>query len=74
MNSIKLSTTAQTPSAFGMPTYGHAFGATTVCGAGIATSIVRDRRSTDVQGAVKGAMGLALATFPGTTAWRPPTC
>ena len=65
MNSNKLWMTVQTPSCFGMPISGHAFGA-------ITTDVVRDRAAT--QGAVKGGMGLAQAYFPGTSAWRPPTC
>ena len=69
MISIKNSMTAQIPSAFGMPATGHAFGATTLCGNGIATSVVRDRSS--VQGAVTG---LVQGYFPGNSAWRPPNC
>ncbi len=63
MNSISTQMTAQTPSGFGMPVYGSAFGATCLTGTAI-SAVVRDR---DVAGrtAVKGA-------FPGTSAWRPP--
>jgi hypothetical protein len=63
MNNISTRTTAQSPSRFGMPIYGSAFGATCLIGTGV-DAIVRDR---DVAGrtAVKGA-------FPGTSAWRPP--
>ena len=65
MNSISTQMTAQTPSRFGMPISGSAFGATCLSATGTAT-VVRDR---DVAGrtAVKGA-------FPGTSAWRPPIC
>jgi hypothetical protein len=65
MNSISTRMTAQTPSPFGMPIFGSAFGATCPTGTGLAP-VVRDR---DVAGrtAVKGA-------FPGTSAWRPPIC
>jgi hypothetical protein len=79
MNSIKLRMTAQTPSPFAMPISGHAFGvtvpATDVCSAA-ATLVVRDREAViaGTTGAVKGDMGLAQSYFPGTSAWRPPTC
>jgi hypothetical protein len=73
MVSIKTPQTAQIPSAFGMPACAHAQwtsnGATTVVPTGVATSVVRDRQ------AVVGAdLGLAQGYFPGTPAWRPPTC
>jgi hypothetical protein len=79
VNSNKLWMTAQTPSAFGMPISGHSFGVTTVatdaCAAAATTLVVRQRAAiTATTGAVKGDMGLALSYFPGTTAWRPPTC
>jgi hypothetical protein len=79
VNSTLLWMTAQAPSAFGMPISGHTIGATTratdVCTAA-ATLVVRDREATIAgrKGAVKGDMGLAQSYFPGTTAWRPPTC
>ena len=73
MNSIKTHMTAQSPSCFGMPISGSTYGAFGIAagttGAGTLT-VVRDRVVAEaalVQGAVKGA-------FPGTTAWRPPTC
>ena len=68
MNSITIPMTAQTPSRFGMPIYGSAFGITPACTAGYAAvaPVVRDRR-------VAGA-SLVKGTFPGTTAWSPPTC
>ena len=81
MNSNTLWMTAQTPSTFGMPISGHAFGVTTcarlvdVQGTTASTVILeRDRVAgiADPKGAVKGDMGLAY--FPGTTAWRPPNC
>lgn len=82
MNSTKLWMTAQTPSAFGMPISGHAFGnaalaarGTAVCAAAT-TDVVRERDGivTAVVGATKGDMGLAPSYFPGTSAWRPPIC
>lgn len=68
MISIILPTTASQPS-FGMPVHASA---AAVCGAG---AVIRDRHlggtwTTDVAlvaDAVKRA-------FPGTSAWRPPTC
>jgi hypothetical protein len=73
MNSFTNSKTAQVPSPFGMPACAHAQwasnGATTVIPTGVGTSVVRDRQ------AVIGAdLGLAQGYFPGTPAWRPPTC
>lgn len=78
MNSTKLWKTAQTPSPFGMPISGHAFGVTprvTDSCTAAATLVVRDReavigRST---GTAENA-GLGQSYFPGTPAWRPPTC
>jgi len=76
MNSTKTWMTAQTPSAFGMPVSGHVLGATTtatdVCTAA-ATRVVRERTAA-IAGAAKGDMDLVQSYFPGTTAWRPPTC
>jgi hypothetical protein len=83
VNSTKLWMTAQTPSTFGMPISGHAFGVTTCArlvdaqGTTVSTAVVeRDRAAViaDATGATKGDMGLAQSYFPGTTAWRPPTC
>jgi hypothetical protein len=60
--------TAQVPSAFVMPSYGHALGKTSVCATGVGTWIVRDRQ------AVIGAdLGITQG-FAGTPAWRPPIC
>ena len=78
MNSTKLWMTAQTPSRFVMPISGHAFGATVrgVDACTTATLVVRER-GTDIagtKGAFKADMGLAQSYFPGTSAWRPPTC
>ena len=77
MNSNQTWMTAQTPSAFGMPISGHSFGATTratdVCAAA-ATVVVRDRAVITAGAGAKGDMGLAPSYFPGTSAWRPPTC
>ena len=79
MNSTKLWMTAQTPSAFGMPIFGHSFGVTTratdACAIAPTAVVVRERA---VIAATKGArtadLGLAQSYFPGTSAWRPPTC
>lgn len=79
MVSINTQMATQSPSAFGMPACGHANETTlrstlrsTMAG-GTSTSIVRDRQVTLVS-AVKGNLGIALAYFPGTSAWRPPIC
>lgn len=79
MSNILNPMTAQTPSAFGTPMSGHAFGSTSVrvlgigSGTGIGTSVVRDRKA--VIGAGSGAdTGLAQGYFAGTSAWRPPNC
>lgn len=80
MNSIKNWTKAPSAavagqSCFGMPISGHAFGATVpATDARTATTLVVRDRVAATQGAVKGGMGLAQAYFPGTNAWRPPTC
>jgi hypothetical protein len=79
MNSTKLWMTAQTPSTFGMPVSGHSFGVTTSVTDGCtaaATLVARDREAliAGTTGAVKGDMGLAQSYFPGTSAWRPPSC
>lgn len=78
MNSIKSWKTAQIPSTFGMPISGHTFGVTTratdLCTAA-ATPVVRDREA--VIGSSTGTAentGLTQSYFPGTPAWRPPTC
>jgi hypothetical protein len=63
MISTKLQMTAQTPSCFGMPMSGSAFRTTGI--AALTNGVVRDRQGADV--AVKGY-------FPGTSAWRPPSC
>jgi hypothetical protein len=73
MNSFTNPKTAQVPSASGMPAasfaHGMAIGTTSICATGVGTSVVRDRQ------AVIGAdLGLAQGYFPGTPAWRPPTC
>lgn len=78
MNSTKLWKTAQTPSPFGMPISGHAFGVTT-CATDrrttAATLVVRDRAAGigSTAGTAEDA-GLTQSYFPGTLAWRPPTC
>ncbi|GAB2444481.1 hypothetical protein GCM10027062_25370 [Nocardioides hungaricus] len=75
MNSTQLQMTAQTPSAFGMPISGHSFGVTTGATdvrAAAATVVVRERAATT--GTAKAGTGLISSYFPGTSAWRPPTC
>ena len=63
INSL-LPMTAQTPSCFGMPVYGSAFG-TAVDAA--QTTVVRERKAVISAVTVTG-------DFPGTSAWRPPNC
>ncbi len=75
MNSTKLWKTAINPSCFGMPISGHAPRVTAATADVTATTtVVRERVAAATKGAVKGDMGLAQPYFPGTTAWRPPTC
>ena len=65
--------TAQIPSRFGMPAYGHALRRARCS----PSRPCRRRPGVDVrpQAAIVGDMGLATkGDFPGTTAWRPPTC
>jgi hypothetical protein len=69
MNSIVTRKTANDmtliPSTFGMPACGHAFGSVDVT-----TGVV----AVQAEVRVKGDMGLAIArTYPGTSAWSPPT-
>lgn len=66
--------TAQIPSAFGMPASACAHtvrtGVIAVAPAYVVSqdsSVLRDRKAV-----IAGDLGLDLATFPGTTAWRPP--
>jgi hypothetical protein len=63
MISNKTQMTAQTPSCIGMPSYGSAFG---TAGNAALVTVVRDRHIV-AAASLKGA-------FPGTSAWRPPTC
>jgi hypothetical protein len=83
MNNTKLWMTAQIPSGSGMPISGHAFAADTcarlvdVQGTTVSTAVIeRDRVAgiAGTTGTVAADMGLAQSYFPGTTAWRPPTC
>ena len=80
MNSTKTWMTAQTPSAFGMPISGHAFAVTTDVCTAATTVVVRERAgiapatAATSNGATDGVLGLAQSYFPGTSAWRPPTC
>jgi len=75
VNSTVTQMTAQIPSIFGMPTSAHAAGSTfgriagSATAPAVATSVVCDRK--DVAGI---GTGLVQGYFPGTTAWRPPTC
>jgi hypothetical protein len=65
MSINKIPTMGQNPSRFGMPTPGHRLGVyagITVCTTGAPVS-GDDRVAARVWGA-----------FPGTSAWRPPTC
>lgn len=69
MISINIQTAAQIPSGLGMPISGHALGSTNLrsvnpCAAGTTVS-ARDR---------KAVTGWTTGYFPGTSAWRPPTC
>lgn len=79
MNSIKYWMAAQHPSCFGMPISGSA-SRVTVATADVrtATTVVRERIAAAMGAVVKSDQGLALsaatAYFPGTDAWRPPTC
>ncbi len=76
MNSTITRTTVQTPSPIGMPTCGHAFRVTTDVRTAATALAVRERDAivAAAQGATKGDMGLAPSYFPGTSAWRPPSC
>ncbi|MDF1602181.1 hypothetical protein [Nocardioides sp. YIM 152315] len=76
MNSTQLRTTARTPSRFCAPISGHAFGiAVPATDARTTTVVVRERAViAATKGGAKGDMGLAQSYFPGTSAWRPPTC
>ncbi len=78
MNSTMTTTTTQIASTFGMPISGHASGSTlgrTVVGAAdkcaLATPVVRDRKFAAGTGSI---VSPAQAYFPGTSAWRPPSC
>jgi hypothetical protein len=68
MNSITIKMTAQTPSCFGAPIYGSAFGTTAASEAGL-VAVATDVRDRHVAGD-----SLVMGTFPGTSAWRPPNC
>lgn len=66
MSNIRTQWTDQTPSRFGMPIDGSTYGMTCT-DATLAPAATRDRHVAGVARLVKGA-------FPGTSAWRPPTC
>jgi hypothetical protein len=78
VNSTKLWMTAQTAPCFGMPISGHTFDVITPATDARTTRTavaVRERAViAATKGAVKGDLGLAQSYFPGTSAWRPPTC
>jgi hypothetical protein len=83
VDSSKLWMTAQNPSTFGMPISGHAFGIATcprlvpAQGTTVSTAVLeRDREAViaGTTGAVKADLGVAQSYFPGTSAWRPPSC
>jgi hypothetical protein len=59
--------TESIPSSFGMPAYGRAF--STVAGA-----VACAQTTTVVLGAHVSGMGRIKGDFPGTSAWRPPSC
>ena len=82
MSSTMTKTAARIPSTFAMPTTGSAFIAgqgcpvvATVVGAAdaraLATPVVRDRKLAAATGSI---VSQAQAYFPGTSAWRPPSC
>ena len=82
MISTMTTTTAQTPSTFGMPISGSASGSIlgrSIVGAfvsaadkcALATPVVRDRQFAAGTGSI---VSPAQAYFPGTSAWRPPSC
>lgn len=58
--------TAHTPSCFGMPISGATTGAAQGATGATPLTVVRDR--------YVGAARVVKGAFPGTTAWRPPTC
>jgi hypothetical protein len=68
MKMTKLTQTTHSASGFAMPICGPDFGA--IAPAGV---LVRERAA-GATGAVKGAAGLVQSYFPGTSAWRPPSC
>ncbi|MBZ5740690.1 hypothetical protein [Nocardioides mangrovi] len=85
VNSNQIWMTAETPSDFGMPTTGCAFGVTTasrraavqgtaVSAAAPATATLVRERKAIVGSGIDGHLGLVQSYFPGTTAWRPPSC
>jgi hypothetical protein len=69
VNSINTQMTAQTPTRFGMPISGSAYATARGAAQGTTGAVALAVRDRHVAGAalVKGA-------FPGTPAWRPPTC
>ena len=82
MNSTKTMTAAQIPSTIGMPITGSASGSAlgrsivgTVAVAAdhcaLTTSVVRDRAFAAGTGSI---VSPTQAYFPGTSAWRPPSC
>ncbi|MSZ75486.1 MAG: hypothetical protein F2667_00090 [Actinobacteria bacterium] len=74
MNSITTQWTTQNSSAFGMPTCGHASFGASLRGTGVFVGSAGVDSRVRPATSVKGAMGIATAYLPGTSAWRPPTC
>lgn len=75
MNSITTQMAAQTPSGIRMPKSGHASCASTL--SATATAVVLRERTgviAPTAGTTDGDLGLAQSYFPGTSAWRPPSC
>lgn len=75
MNSNKLWMTAQIPSGFAMPMGSHAFCTTSVVRERVAVIAgTTDAAKAGLRFSAKAGLGLTQAYFPGTSAWRPPTC
>ena len=67
-------TTAQIPSAFGMPAYGCALRTAFIAVAPTRVMAQENSAPRDRKAVVTADLGLGLTSFPGTTAWRPPIC
>lgn len=73
MISIKTQMTAQTPSCFGMPISGSTYAAARGAAQGTAQHITGAVAPAVLDRRVAGA-ALVKGAFPGTSAWRPPSC